>query len=158
MTQNVIPLHVHTPYRWWDYILSHISAKCWWILLQYGSFCSLQAKYTWIIHIRIHSDIRMCKETNAQNPNVWKLVILWMQEDRLFLIHLLCDSPFLVKMNQNWSLRLVTAWQINKCSLLFHHSKTTRSCWHYVLQRDPGGLAQGFVDLDLGCFTILLGQ
>ena len=27
-----------------------------------------------------------------------------------------------------------------------------------LLQRDPGGLAQGFVDLDLGCSTILLGQ
>ena len=26
------------------------------------------------------------------------------------------------------------------------------------IQRDPGGLAQGFVDLDLGCSTILLGQ
>ena len=26
------------------------------------------------------------------------------------------------------------------------------------VQRDPGGLAQGFVDLDLGCPTILLGQ
>ena len=25
----------------WDYILGHISAKCWWILLQYGSFWSL---------------------------------------------------------------------------------------------------------------------
>ena len=26
------------------------------------------------------------------------------------------------------------------------------------LQRDPGGLAQGFVDLDLGCSTIQIGQ
>ena len=26
------------------------------------------------------------------------------------------------------------------------------------LQRDPGGLVQGFVDLDFGCSTILLGQ
>ena len=26
------------------------------------------------------------------------------------------------------------------------------------VQRDPGGLAQGFVDLDLGCSTILPGQ
>ena len=27
-----------------------------------------------------------------------------------------------------------------------------------VIQRDPDCLAQGFVDLDLGCSTILLGQ
>ena len=27
-----------------------------------------------------------------------------------------------------------------------------------IVQRDPGGLAQGFADLDLGCYTILLGQ
>ena len=27
-----------------------------------------------------------------------------------------------------------------------------------TVQRDPGGLAQGFVDLDLGCSTILLLQ
>ena len=29
---------------------------------------------------------------------------------------------------------------------------------NFLIQRDPGGLAQGFVDLDLGCSTILLGQ
>ena len=28
----------------------------------------------------------------------------------------------------------------------------------FYVQRDPGGLAQGFVDLDLGCSTILIGQ
>ena len=31
-------------------------------------------------------------------------------------------------------------------------------CEFLSVQRDPGGLAQGFVDLDLGCFTNLLGQ
>ena len=46
-------------------------------------------------------------------------------------------------------------------ALLFpslHDSPRIHGLKNGLLQRDPGGLVQGFVDLNLGCSTILLGQ
>ena len=41
---EIWPKNVISPFaRRRDYILGHISAKCWWILIQYGSFWSLQS-------------------------------------------------------------------------------------------------------------------
>ena len=41
-----------------------------------------------------------------------------------------------------------------------HRHASARDCCTVAafVQRDPGDLAQGFVDLDLGCSTILIGQ
>ena len=74
MTQNVISPFV----RRWDYILGHISAKCWWILIQYGSFWSLQSPTNIMAVTFEWADIRsQGKSSECADIRVirWKLYI-----------------------------------------------------------------------------------
>ena len=53
----------------------------------------------------------------------------------------------------------IPTWTFPSSTVLPYGALSVAKSANYkAIQRDPGGLAQGFVDLDLGCSTILLGQ
>ena len=43
-------------------------------------------------------------------------------------------------------------------AVLIHHILTSQSCMTSYIQGDPSPRGLGWVDLDLGCSTVLLGQ